>query len=94
MNTIWAASLLVASTLIPQTDLGATFKVYALTLGWAVVGGISMGLGLVLSLKIFTMLTRGVDEWELIKNNNIPIAVVLASVVLGTSAVILVCVKP
>jgi uncharacterized membrane protein YjfL (UPF0719 family) len=53
-----------------------------------------MGLGLVVSLKVFTLLTRDVDEWAEVKKNNIGMSIILASVVLGTSLVIMMCAKP
>ena len=40
---------------------------YLITFGWAVVGSVSMGIGLVLSMAIFNFLNRGVDEWKLIR---------------------------
>jgi uncharacterized membrane protein YjfL (UPF0719 family) len=77
-----------------QMDLTALLKAYAQTIGWAIAGGIGMGLGLIIALKIFTVLTRDVDEWALVKANNIPIGIILGCVVLGTSIVIAVCAKP
>ena len=34
---------------------------YLITFGWALVGSVSMGIGLVLSLTLFNWLNRGVD---------------------------------
>jgi len=53
------------------------------------VGGIGMGLGLVVSLKIFTLLTRDVDEWAEVKKNNLGMSIILSAVILGTSLVIM-----
>lgn len=64
------------------------------TVFWAVVGGIGMGLGLVVSLKVFTLLTRDVDEWAEVKKNNLGMSIILASVVIGTSLVIMTIAKP
>jgi len=58
-------------------------------IGWALAGGIGMGLGLVVSLKIFTLLTREVDEWGEVKKNNIGMSIILSAVILGTSLVIM-----
>jgi predicted benzoate:H+ symporter BenE len=52
---------------------------YAVTFGWALIGSIAMGLGIIIAVKMFEMSTRGVDEWELIKQNNIAMAIILAS---------------
>ena len=69
-------------------------RIYAQTIGWAVVGGIAMALGLAIALKVFTILSPGIDEWDLVKQGNVPIGVILSAVILGTSIVIAVCVKP
>ena len=59
------------------------------SIGWALAGGIGMGLGLVLSVKIFTVLTREVDEWAEVKKNNLGMSLILSSVILGTALVIM-----
>ena len=69
-------------------------QAYGATLGWAITAGISMGLSTLITLKVFTFLTKEVDEWELIKENNISIAIILASVVIGTSLVVMNLVRP
>jgi len=58
-------------------------------IGWAIAGGIGMGLGLVVSLKLFTLLTREVDEWAEVKKNNLGMSIILSAVILGTSLVIM-----
>ena len=75
-------------------DWGNLLRIYAQTIGWAVVGGLGMALGLAIALKVFTLLSPGIDEWELVKQNNVPIGIILSAVILGTSIVIAVCVKP
>jgi uncharacterized membrane protein YjfL (UPF0719 family) len=47
-----------------------------------------MGVGIVLALKIFTLSTRAVDEWELIKNGNMAMAVILAAFIISLGIVI------
>lgn len=63
-------------------------KAYIVTFGWAIVGSIAMGLGIIIALKLFTLSTRKVDEWELIKQNNMAMAVVLAAVIISLGIVI------
>ena len=95
MNTITLATVtLLADVGFWDTRLGGYLESLLKAIGWAIAGGIGMGLGLIISLKIFTMLTREVDEWALVKANNIPIGIVLGTVVLGTSLVIALCAKP
>jgi uncharacterized membrane protein YjfL (UPF0719 family) len=80
--------------LLADVDFKLLLTAWVQTIGWAVVGGVGMGLGLVVSLKVFTLLTRDVDEWAEVKKNNIGMSIILASVVLGTSLVIMMCAKP
>ena len=75
-------------------DFGLLFWAWAQTIGWALVGGIGMGFGLVVSLKVFTLLTRDVDEWAEVKKNNLGMSIILSAVILGTSLVIMMCAKP
>jgi len=67
---------------------------YLITFGWALVGSISMGLGIVIALKLFTFSTGKVDEWELIKQGNIAMAIVLASVVVSLGIVVASAIHP
>jgi uncharacterized membrane protein YjfL (UPF0719 family) len=53
-----------------------------------------MGLGIIIALKMFDLSTRDVDEWELIKQGNIPIAIILASVIISLGIVIAAAVRP
>jgi uncharacterized membrane protein YjfL (UPF0719 family) len=95
MNTTMLATItLLGDVGFWDSRLGMYIETLLKAIGWAVAGGIGMGLGLIISLKIFTMLTREVDEWGLVKANNIPIGIVLGTVVLGTSLVIALCAKP
>lgn len=69
-------------------------KAYGITMGWAMVGAVSMGLGIIIALKLFTISTKNVDEWELIKNNNTAMAIIMAAIVVGCSAVVAVAILP
>jgi uncharacterized membrane protein YjfL (UPF0719 family) len=70
------------------------FQAYLITFGWAVVGSIGMGLGIIIALKMFDLSTRNIDEWELVKQGNIPIAIILAAVILALGIVIASAVRP
>ena len=65
-----------------------------ITVGWALVGAVSMGVGLAVALKIFTVLTPGIDEIEELKKGNIGVAVVLAAVILAMGLVVAITVLP
>jgi len=70
------------------------FKAYAITFGWAIVGSVAMGLGIIIALKMFDLSTRKVDEWELIKNGNIAMAIILAAVIIALGMVISAAIRP
>lgn len=61
---------------------------YLITFGWAIIGSLSMGLGIIITLKLFDLSTRNVDEWELIKQGNMAMAVILASVIIALGIVV------
>ena len=70
------------------------FYAYLLTFGWAIVGSVSMGIGIVITLKLFDLSTRKVDEWELIKQGNMAMAVVLAAVIISLGIVVSSAIHP
>ncbi|MBA4020269.1 MAG: DUF350 domain-containing protein [Pirellula sp.] len=72
----------------------AIVEAYLVTFGWAIVGSVAMGIGIVIALKLFTLTTRDVDEWALIKQGNIPIAIVLASVIGSLGFVVASAIRP
>lgn len=67
---------------------------YAITFGWAIVGSIGMGSGLLLCLKMFTWATGEINEWEELKKNNQSVAIVLAAVVLACAWVVSSVIRP
>ena len=67
---------------------------YIVTLGWAIVGSLSMGLALIVVLKIFDFSTSKVDEWEEIKKNNLSMAIVLAAIILSCAWVVSSIIRP
>ena len=70
------------------------FVAYAVTLGWALVGSISMGLGIIIALKMFDAATRDVDEWALIKQGNMAMAVILGSIIIALGLVVSSAIHP
>lgn len=69
-------------------------RAYVVTFGWAIIGSIAMGLGIIIALKMFALSTRKVDEWELIRQGNLPMAIILASVIISLGIVIASAVHP
>jgi uncharacterized membrane protein YjfL (UPF0719 family) len=74
--------------------MGELMRAYGITFGWAIVGSIGMGLGIIIALKMFAFSTRKVDEWALIKEGNMAMAVVLAAVIISLGIVIAAAVHP
>ncbi len=67
---------------------------YLITLGWALVGSISMGIGIIIAIKLFDLSTSNVDEWELVKQGNIPISIILGSIVIALGMVVSSAIHP
>lgn len=67
---------------------------YLVTFGWAIVGSVGMGCGIIIALKMFDLATSKVDEWELIKQGNMAMAVVLASVIVSLGIVVAAIIHP
>lgn len=63
-------------------------RAYLITFGWAIVGSVSMGIGIIITLKMFTISTRRIDEWEEIKKNNLSMAIILAALILSLGYVV------
>lgn len=64
------------------------FVAYAITFGWAIVGSVAVGLGIIIAIKMFDMSTRDVDEWALIKQGNMAMATILAALIISLGLVI------
>ena len=84
----WLSLVLPLQAQEPSTDIQHVLRAYAITFGWALVGTISMGIGVVITLKLFTMCTRQVDEWALIKEGNMAMAVILAALIISLGIVV------
>ena len=69
------------------------FTAYLITFGWAIVGSISMAVGIIIALKMFDLSTSKVDEWQLIKENNTAMAIIFASIILSLGYVIAACIR-
>lgn len=67
---------------------------YVITFGWAIVGSVSIGFGIIITLWMFDKFTKGINEWEELKSNNIAVAIVLASVALACAWVVSSIIRP
>lgn len=50
---------------------------------WAILSAIFMGLGTGLGVKLFDLVTPGLDEMEELRKGNMAVAIVLAAVILA-----------
>lgn len=69
-------------------------QAYLITFGWAIVGSVSMGIGIVITLKLFDMSTRDLNEWQLVKEGNIPISIILAAMIVSLGIVVAAAIHP
>ena len=74
--------------------MSSILQAYAITFGWAIVGSLSMGIGIIITLKLFAFSTHDVDEWELIRQGNLPMAIILAAVIISLGMVVAGAVHP
>ena len=77
-----------------MTAMEQILLTYLITFGWAIVGSVSMGLGIIIAVKMFELSTHRVDEWELIKQNNMAMAIIMAAVILSVALVISSAIQP
>ncbi|MCA8994292.1 MAG: DUF350 domain-containing protein [Planctomycetaceae bacterium] len=64
------------------------FEAYLITFGWAITGSVSMGLGIIIALRLFDLSTTNLDEWDELKKGNMAVAVLLSSIVISLGLVI------
>lgn len=69
-------------------------QAYLITFGWALVGSVSMGIGIIITLKLFDLATHDVNEWELVKAGNISIAIILGTIILSLGIVVSAAIHP
>jgi uncharacterized membrane protein YjfL (UPF0719 family) len=74
--------------------MAGIFTAYAVTFGWAIVGSVAMGIGIIIALKLFDFCTPNVDEWELVRQGNIPMAIILAAFIIALGIVISSAIHP
>src|SRR4051794_16095221 len=78
----------------PEGAMTGIWNAYLITFGWAIVGSVSMAIGIIIALKLFDLSTPRVDEGELVKQGNIPIAIIFASLTPAGGYVMGACAPP
>jgi uncharacterized membrane protein YjfL (UPF0719 family) len=61
---------------------------FARSFGWAIVAAISFAFAMGLAIKVFDMLSRGIDEWEEIRKGNWGVAIIIASMIISVGLVL------
>ncbi len=56
---------------------------------WSIVASIGFAAAIAIGLKVFSVLTPGINEWEELKKGNMSVAVLWAAFVLGVAAVVI-----
>lgn len=75
-------------------EMSPIIEAYLVTFGWAIVGSVAMGIGIIIALKLFAISTRKVDEWELIKQGNMAMSVILTGFIISLGLVISSAIRP
>ena len=70
------------------------FNDYLITLGWAIVGSVSMGVSLIITLEMLTLFTLKMDEEQELAKNNVAVAIVIAAIVLACAWVVSSVIRP
>ncbi len=71
-----------------ESQVSDIWIAYLITFGWAIVGSVSMAIGIVIALKIFDLATPQIDEWKLIGEGNLAVAIVISTIVASVALVI------
>ncbi|MBK6846596.1 MAG: DUF350 domain-containing protein [Proteobacteria bacterium] len=71
-----------------KEELMLTLWQYARSLGWAIVAALSFAFAMGLAIKVFDLLSPGIDEWEEIKKGNWGVALIIAALVLSVGMVL------
>ncbi|MBA24955.1 MAG: hypothetical protein CMG48_01860 [Candidatus Marinimicrobia bacterium] len=66
-------------------SLQSLFQTYFRAIGWSVVAALGFSIGIGLALKVFDIMSVGIDEWEEIKKGNIGVALIFISLILSVA---------
>ncbi len=71
-----------------KEEISLTLWQFARSFGWAIVAAISFAFAMGLAIKVFDLLSRGIDEWEEIRKGNWGVALILAAMILSVGLVL------
>ncbi|PZS04363.1 MAG: hypothetical protein DLM69_01990 [Candidatus Chloroheliales bacterium] len=69
-------------------DLGNVIVNALFALGWAIIGALIFTLVVAIAMRVFSVLTPGMDEIAEIRNGNVAVAMVMFAFLLSVSAVV------
>lgn len=71
-----------------KEEIVSTLWQFGRSFCWAMVAAISFALAMGVAIKVFDVLSRGIDEWEEIKKGNWGVAIILASMIISVGLVL------
>ena len=71
-----------------KEEITVTLWQFARSFGWAIVAAISFAFAMGLAIKVFDLLSRGIDEWEEIRKGNWGVAMIFAAMILSVGLVL------
>ncbi|MDD5457294.1 MAG: hypothetical protein PHV30_09725 [Candidatus Margulisbacteria bacterium] len=95
---LFLGTCLLAQTvdpLLPVINVGwaAMFNKWAMNLGWIIVASIGFGLGTGIAIKIFDLVSVGIDEWEEVKKGNLGVAAIIVSIIVMVGVIVVVSIS-
>lgn len=88
LYNILAQALPPITTTNQGIDLGNIAVNVLFALGWAIVGAIIFTIVASIAMRVFSVLTPGLDEMEEIRNGNVAIAMVMFAFLLSVASVV------
>jgi uncharacterized membrane protein YjfL (UPF0719 family) len=71
-----------------KEELTVTLWQFARSFGWAIVAAISFAFAMGLAIKVFDLLSPGIDEWEEIRKGNWGVAMIFVAMILSVGLVL------
>jgi len=95
---MFLSACLLAQTvdpLLPVINVGwaAMLNKWAMNLGWIIVASIGFGLGTGIAIKIFDLVSVGIDEWEEVKKGNLGVSAIIVSIIVMVGVIVVVSIS-
>jgi hypothetical protein len=73
-----------------EIGYGEIFQKWMMNLGWIITASIGFGLGTGIAIKIFDLISVGIDEWEEVKKGNMGVVAILVSIIIMVGVIVVV----